>query len=659
MFNLGPMWGVDIGDSAVKAVKLRRVGEQIVLLDFQIIRYSDLTGEPGTRRDEALPQALDALKAAGMGNDRCVVSIAPQSVFSRFISLPPVDRRRIPEIVLYEARQQIPFSLDEVIWNYELVRKEIVVGEEIEIGLFAVKREVIDTYLQELSPVRNQLHGIQVGPLGLYNFVRHELALAQPTVILDIGAHSTDLLIIDGDKFWMRNLPIAGNSFTSVLEKRLNIPRGEAEKLKLGIAESRHRRKLLEVLRPTMRDLVAEVQRSIGYYKSLAQEAKFEDILILGEGYRLFGLDRFLADQLQYKIAPVQRLEKIPYQGPPDRVEELGRNVGSFGPAIGLALQGIGRSRATINFLPDDFVVRRELYSKRYNGLIAAGLIWAIVGCLWIRHSSAMKALEGMAGRGEETLRAVEPLQRRLNEAEQRRKRGRARAESFSKMGMFRDYYPRVIGALASVLPREEVYLEGGFVFSLGGGTGMEGEFPMGREMGPGPAMPREFGPSPMPGPTGPGGMMGEREPGGWGAEREVERIGPDDIRVSFRITAAEREKDFFEKDLPAYLQEATIYPERLPIVTAVEVGPITRTEVVGLAEGGENVKPGLTAEVSVGLIPPERLEEALARHREELAKAAQGAERAAPAAATEGPEAPPAGRGPGHAAGTPDRQPG
>jgi len=641
MFNLGPVWGVDIGDSAIKAVKLRRVGEQIVLLDFQIIRYSDLTGEPGTRREEALTQALQALKAAGMGNDRCVVSIAPQSVFSRFISLPPVDRRRIPEIVLYEARQQIPFSLDEVIWNYELVRKEIVVGEEIEIGLFAVKREVVDSYLQDLAPVRNQLHGIQVGPLALYNFVRHEMDLKQPTVILDIGAHSTDLLIIDGDKFWMRNLPIAGNSFTSVLEKRLNIPRGEAEKLKLNIADSRHRRKLLEVLRPTMRDLVAEVQRSIGYYKSLAQEVKFEDIIILGEGYRLFGLDRFLAEQLQYRISPLQRLERVPYQGSPDRMDELGRNVATLGPAIGLALQGLGRARATINFLPDDFVIRRELHSKRYNALIAAAIIWAIVGCLWIRQSSAMKALEGMTGRGEDVLREVEPLQRRLNEAEQRRKEGRARAESFSKMGMFRDYYPRVIGAIASVLPKEEVYLEGGFVFSrptgatMGGGP--EGEMPMERgmemrpEVGPGGRrMPSGFGPM-----RGAGGQPPR-------SEAEAERIGPDDIVLQFRLTAAEREKDFFQRDLPAYLKEATIYPERLPVVTAVEVGEITRTEVVGLAEAGESVKPGLTAQVYVGLIPPERLEEALEKHRQELARKA--AERAASGAPSEGATPPHAG---------------
>ena len=151
MLNLGAVWGIDAGDSALKAVKLKLVGKSIALLDFRVIRYSDLGGEPGARREGMLPQAIAALQQAGLGRDRCIVSIAPQMVFNRFISLPPVDKRRIPEIVLYEAKQQIPFNLNEVVWAYEPIRKQFVLGEEIEIGLFAAKREVIEAYLAELE----------------------------------------------------------------------------------------------------------------------------------------------------------------------------------------------------------------------------------------------------------------------------------------------------------------------------------------------------------------------------------------------------------------------------------------------------------------------------------------------------------------------------
>ena len=170
-------------------------------------------------------------------------------------------------------------------------------------------------------------------------------------MVIDVGAQSTNLLILDGQRFWLRNLPIAGNSFTSMLEKRLNIPRAEAEKLKYTVADSRHRRRLLEVLRPVMRDLVAEIQRSVGYYKSLSQAVKFEEILVTGEGYKLFGLDRFLAEQLQYQITPIHELKNIVYQGDPARLKDLQQSLPSLGVAIGLGLQGLNRANATINLL--------------------------------------------------------------------------------------------------------------------------------------------------------------------------------------------------------------------------------------------------------------------------------------------------------------------
>ena len=418
MLNFGAVWGIDAGDSALKAVKLKLVGKSVALLDFRVIRYSDIGGEPGARREGMLPQAIAALQKDGLGRDRCIVSIAPQMVFNRFISLPPVDKRRIPEIVLYEAKQQIPFNLNEVVWAYEPIRKEFILGEEIEIGLFAAKRDVIEAYLAELAALRRQLYGVQVSPLALFNFIRHEVAVEKPTVVIDVGAQSTNLLILDGQRFWLRNLPIAGNSFTSMLEKRLNIPRAEAEKLKYTVADSRHRRRLLEVLRPVMRDLVAEIQRSVGYYKSLSQAVKFEEILVTGEGYKLFGLDRFLAEQLQYQITPIHELKNIVYQGDPARLKDLQQNLPSLGVAIGLGLQGLNRASATINLLPENFIIQRELQSKRFSGLIAAALVWAIVGCLYANGKQTLQELTKFEGIGESTLQKVAGLDKDLKEAQ-------------------------------------------------------------------------------------------------------------------------------------------------------------------------------------------------------------------------------------------------
>jgi len=644
MLNFGAVWGIDAGDSALKAVKLKIVGKSIALLDFRVIRYSEIGGEPGARREGMLPQALAALQKAGLGHDRCIVSIAPQMVFNRFISLPPVDKRRIPEIVLYEAKQQIPFNLNEVVWAYEPIRKDFVLGEEIEIGLFAAKRDVIEAYLAELAPLRRQLYGVQVSPLALLNFIRQEVTVEKPTVVIDVGAQSTNLLILDGQRFWLRNLPIAGNSFTSMLEKRLNIPRAEAEKLKYTVADSRHRRRLLEVLRPVMRDLVAEIQRSVGYYKSLSQAVKFEEILVTGEGYKLFGLDRFLAEQLQYQITPVHELKNIAYQGDPARLKELQQNLPSLGVAVGLGLQGLNRASAMINLLPENFIIQRELRSKRFSGLIAAGLVWAIVGCLYANGKQTLQELAKFEDVGESTLQKAAGLDKELAEAQGGKTK--QRQDLYQDFGRGREYYSRLVGAVSAVIPRE-VQINN-FQFNdagaAGGGTA-------GRPGGGGRRIMHDEGGGAAMG----GGAHARFSVVGGAATPEEVLVSQATIQVSFSASCgSDKEPSWLQKDLPQELAKAVIYPEKLFAIktddkghfaiAVSEVQLLGESSALGRAVRGESASataaavPNKTKEsvnITIGLITAKEADAlliALPEKRAKEAKEKAGAEAGATA---------------------------
>lgn len=621
MLNLGAIWGIDIGDSAVKAVKLKTVGKQIVIQDFHVVRYSEIAGEPGARRDNSLPQAIAALQAAGLGREKCYVSIAPQTIFSRFISLPPVDKRRVPEIVQYEARQQIPFNLNEVIWAYESVRKDFIPGEEIEIGLFAVKREVMAAYLAELAPLWKQIQGVQVAPLGLYNFVRHEVSTEQAVVVLDIGAQSTDLLIIDGDKFWLRNLPIAGNSFSSVLEKRLNITHADAEKLKYQIADSRHRRKLLEVLRPVMRDLLAEVQRSVGYYKSLSQAVKFEEILVTGEGFKLFGLDRFLGEQLQYRITPMTEMKNLSFQGDAARAKEFTEAMPGLTTAIGLALQGLGKGRSSINLLPEDFVVRRALSRKRYSGLIAAGIVWAVVGSLYAKENRTIAAIKDMEGMGSGTITKVAQLKGELDKA----KKGddSSSLDFYQTFGKHREYYARVIGAISAVVPREVNIDQFNIVPPTATVAASAMKAPAAARGRAGRASRNESSMA---------SVLGSDDEGfgGGGEMQSVDLSEFQDARFVLSFTAtvdAAKEAIELQQRLPAQIMRATIYPEGVPIVEKAKSGDPILTSTQD--------KSTLTAVILVDLLEPEQAEAKREEMRQQkAAEAAKAAEDAAAAAA-------------------------
>ena len=637
MLKLGAVWGIDAGDSALKAVKLKLVGKSIHLLDFRVIRYSDLSGEPGARREGMLPQAITALQQAGLGRDHCIVSIAPQMVFNRFIPLPPVDKRRIPELVLYEAKQQIPFNLNEVVWAYEPIRKEFVLGEEIEIGLFAAKREVIDAYLAELSALRRQLYGVQVSPLALLNFIRHEVAVEKPTVVIDVGAQSTNLLILDGQRFWLRNLPIAGNSFTTTLEKRLNIPHAEAEKLKYTVAESRHRRRLIEVLRPVMRDLVAEIQRSVGYYKSLSQQVKFEEILVTGEGYKLFGLDRFLVEQLQYQITPIHELRNIVYQGDPERLKDLQQTLPSLGVAIGLGLQGLNRASTMINLLPENFIIQREIHSKRFSGLVAGVLIWAIVGCLYVSGKQTLRELAKFEDLGQSTLDKVTGLDKDLRDATGGKTT--ERAALFQDLGRRREHYARLVGAISAVIPRE-IQIDNFKFGESGGGGPTTGSQRMMMGKRPGMAgMPAMAAPTP-----------------------EGTLVSQAGIVLTFTASCgADKEPSWLQTYLPQELAKAVIYPAKISAIKTDDKGhfaiSVGEVKLISQSEGMPGAPGAVAASaavgegresvvITIGLITAQEADNLLAMPAEQRATLAKGkAAVAASAAATAGatqPAAPP-----------------
>src|SRR5262249_18512917 len=157
---------------------------------------------------EALEKFLSRNSLAG---DLVAISIPGQSGLARFVKLPPVEEKKITDIVRFEAKQQIPFNLDEVVWDYQKIGSGVVTdgfAMETEIGLFAIKRDTVNRYLQHFKDVNVEVHVVQMTPLALCNFVAYDLLQTGEegseekgcVVALDIGADNSNLVITDGGK---------------------------------------------------------------------------------------------------------------------------------------------------------------------------------------------------------------------------------------------------------------------------------------------------------------------------------------------------------------------------------------------------------------------------------------------------------------------------
>ncbi len=219
-----PVWALDIGQAALKALKLvpGDTPDQVKAEAFDFVEYPKILSQPDA--DELVRKALETfLERNDLKGCKVAIGVPGQSGLVKFIKLPPVEEKRIPDIVKFEARQQIPFALEEVVWAYQQIGDE---GEDeedeeftmAEVGLFAMKRDQISRAITPFRVVGIEVDIVQMGPIALYNFITFDQIKAPPAagaeiadeaprpakgnkgslVLIDIGADNTDLIITDG-----------------------------------------------------------------------------------------------------------------------------------------------------------------------------------------------------------------------------------------------------------------------------------------------------------------------------------------------------------------------------------------------------------------------------------------------------------------------------
>ena len=179
-----------------------------------------------------------------------------------------------------------------------------------------------------------------------------------------MGTDTTDLIVTNGVKLWLRNIPIGGNHFTKQLSRELKLTQTKAEHLKRNARASENPKAIFKAMRPVFNDFVNEVQRSLTFFESMEKNADLSKIVLLGNAAKLPGLRQYLAKQLDMDIAKVQEFEKL---GGNDVTSQktFSENVLSFAPSYGLCLQGLKKGEIKTNLLPREIVVERIIEAKK------------------------------------------------------------------------------------------------------------------------------------------------------------------------------------------------------------------------------------------------------------------------------------------------------
>ena len=219
-------------------------------------------------------------------------AIAAQSVFTRFVKLPTVDPDKIDQIVQFEAQQNVPFPIEEVVWDYQLVASKD--ETKIEVVLVAIKADLLDELNSAIDDSGLTTGIVDVAPLALYNAFRYNYADASGcSLLIDIGARTTNLIFVEPNKVFSRSIPIGGTTFTTNIAREFTEPFGAAEERKqsvgfvsLGGAYAEPTdpdvARVSKIIRNSMTRLHAEITRSISFYRSQQGGSQPQHVYLCG-----------------------------------------------------------------------------------------------------------------------------------------------------------------------------------------------------------------------------------------------------------------------------------------------------------------------------------------------------------------------------------------
>src|SRR2546426_2667476 len=278
MLNTKSFLSLDFGAGSLKVAEFEPNEAGTLRLKQFGLKPLGFEGSQEAARERVILKAIQELFAEKAFTSKNINVCAPGfHVFSKFVKLPPVDTSKVTQIIQYEAQQNVPFPLEEVVWDYQILGTTVT--GELEVLLVAIKADVVEGLFRtaEASGLRVQL--VDVSPAALCNAFRYNYGdLEGCTMLLDIGAKTSNLLFFEKGKVYSRGINIGANSITQDFAKESKLSFAEAEKLKidegfvsLGGAyeepENQHQAAISKIARQVMTRLHIQVNQTVQFYR--------------------------------------------------------------------------------------------------------------------------------------------------------------------------------------------------------------------------------------------------------------------------------------------------------------------------------------------------------------------------------------------------------
>ncbi len=456
---------LDIGSTGVRVCEFDfPAGGGFILLRYMQVEYTEQLTEEN--RSPIITAALrSALAEGGFTTTRTAVCVSGQAAFMRFVKLPPVteEESRVRQIVEYEARQNVPFPMDEVIWDYQLIGGD---DDELEVMFVVIKNDIVEGVIEAVNNVGLKPDVVDFAPAALYNVARgNHVGDDECVMILNIGGRCTNLLFLDGDRFFARTIPIAGYTITQQIAKEFAISPEEAEILKrrhgfvaLGGAyeepESEVAATISKIVRNVMTRLHGEVNRSISVYRTQQKGNKPAHLYLSGGSSTMAFTDHFFSEKLRMDVSYLNPF-KIIKLGPELSVDDLQQYAHAYPEAVGVGLRHLIQCPVEVSLIPDS-IKQLQMFSKRKPFITLAMVIWlAILTVFWMVNAKKIVLYQDTVDATQVRVDKLEDHKRAINRYQNEALQAQQKAEALDKLIANRYVWSEMYRDLQLVKPND------------------------------------------------------------------------------------------------------------------------------------------------------------------------------------------------------------
>jgi type IV pilus assembly protein PilM len=342
--------GLDIGSSAVKAVELKGSGRS-----FKVVGFGSEPVPPDSIVDGAIIDATavaDAIRrlfdSRKIRTKEVAASLSGNAVIVKKITLPVMTAAELSESIYWEAEQYIPFDIQDVNLDYQLLESGQAAGAKgtMDVLLVAAKKEKIADYTGVISQAGRMPMIVDVDAFALQNAfeVNYGIEAGQVVVLLNAGASAINVNILAGEQsVFTRDISIGGNAYTEALQKELNLPFETADQLKRGMdVEGATYEDAKPVLRAVTENVMLEIQKTFDFFKATASSERIDRIMLSGGASRAEGFTEMLGERFEASVEAFDPFRKIAFDAKRFGVDDPAEAAPTAAVAVGLALRRVG-----------------------------------------------------------------------------------------------------------------------------------------------------------------------------------------------------------------------------------------------------------------------------------------------------------------------------